>query len=560
MLALYQGRRRTLARHPPQVLPPTMRLSCTLALLGAAAAPSWAAGVTVQKAGLTVPAEYADDKGAAEKLFTTSYAAYQKFAFGHDELLPVSEGTSDTGENHGGWGASIVDAMSTMLVMGLDDLFVGAVNFTATVNFSVPAVPQSISVFETTIRWMGGLLSAYELSDFEHPILLEKATEVADKLAFAWIGDNAIPFNTMDFTKNAPVDFGATNIAQAGTLLLEWTALSKYTKNATYGELAQKSMLAIANLATPLPGLAPQVIDPVTTQFDGAYISWGSGSDSYFEYLLKFARYSNNADNTYIDTWKTAVDSSIHSLLKKSTVGNFSYLADQDDQGRILYIGSHLACFYAGNWLLGGKLLNNQTIIDIALGLNEGCWNTYAGTVTGIGPETFAFIGTDGNFTGGNPPSADQQAFYNEHGYYITNGVYIQRPEVLESNFHAWRVTGDTKYLDRAAGAIASFNEYLTARAGFAGLNDVNDPSAGLIDDMETFWFAEVLKYLYLTFDDPAHISLDDYVFNTECHPLVAPPALDSYAGSGKLIPQKKFTAHITGAPRPAASPKSLPS
>ncbi|KAJ7046058.1 glycoside hydrolase family 47 protein [Mycena alexandri] len=526
-----------------------MRLSCILALLGAAA-PSLA-GVTVQKPGLKVPAKYAADKAAAQKLFTTSWAAYQKFAFGHDELHPVSEGT---GDDLGGWGASLVDAMGTMLVMGLDDLFVGTLNFTAHVNFTVPPVPQDISVFETTIRWVGGLVSAYELSGFKYPILIEKAKEVADKLAFAWVGDNAIPFNTMDFTKNAPV-VGTTNIAQAGTLLLEWTALSTYTRNATYGELAQKSSLAVTKPATPLPGLAPQVIDPATGQFDDAYITWGGGSDSYFEYLLKFARYTNNKDTTYIDTWKTAVDSSIHTLLKKSTVGNWSYLADQDDQGLIRHVGSHLACFYAGNWLLGGKLLKNQTIIDIALDLNEGCWNTYAGTVTGIGPETFAFVGTDGNFTGGDPITADQQAFYNKHGYYITGSDYIQRPEVLESNFHAWRVTGDTKYLDRAAGAIASFNKYLTTTVAFACLNDVNDPSAGLIDDMESFWFAEVLKYLYLTFDDPSHISLDTHVWNTECHPLIAPPALNSYAGSGKLIPQKPFVAHTTGQPRPAVSP-----
>jgi mannosyl-oligosaccharide alpha-1,2-mannosidase len=69
---------------------------------------------------------------------------------------------------------------------------------------------------------------------------------------------------------------------------------------------------------------------------------------------------------------------------------------------------------------------------------------------------------------------------------------------VLESNFHAWRVTGDTKYLDRAAGAIASFNKYLPATVAFAGLNDVNSANGGLIDDMESFWFAEVLKYLYV--------------------------------------------------------------
>ena len=43
------------------------------------------------------------------------------------------------------------------------------------------------SVFETTIRYIGGFLSAYELSGEKFPILVEKAKEVADKMAFAWV-------------------------------------------------------------------------------------------------------------------------------------------------------------------------------------------------------------------------------------------------------------------------------------------------------------------------------------------------------------------------------------
>lgn len=115
---------------------------------------------------------------------------------------------------------------------------------------------------------------------------------------------------------------------------------------------------------------------------------------------------------------------------------------------------------------------------------------------TGIGPEVFAYISSDGNFTGGSPPNAEQLAFYNEHGYYITASDYVQRPEVLESNFYAYRVTGDSKYLDRAASAIASFNKFLKTPTGFVGLNDVNDIASTKIDDQESFWFAEVLKYL----------------------------------------------------------------
>lgn len=120
---------------------------------------------------------------------------------------------------------------------------------------------------------------------------------------------------------------------------------------------------------------------------------------------------------------------------------------------------------------------------------------------TGIGPETFAWISSDGNFTGGPDPAASDLAFYEKHGFYIFNGGsdYILRPEVLESNFYAWRVTGDTKYLDRAAAAAKSMREFLQVNNAFAGINNVNAANSGFIDDTESFFFAEVMKYLYVT-------------------------------------------------------------
>ncbi|KAF8887441.1 glycoside hydrolase, partial [Gymnopilus junonius] len=127
---------------------------------------------------------------------------------------------------------------------------------------------------------------------------------------------------------------------------------------------------------------------------------------------------------------------------------------------------------------------------------------------TGIGPETFAFISSDSNFTGSSI-SAEQLAFYSEHGYCITGSDCIDRPEVLESNFHAYHATGDQKHLDHAASAINSFNKFLKTSTGFVGINGINDPNMSKIDDTLSFWFAEVLKYLYLTFNGPNHTSLD---------------------------------------------------
>jgi mannosyl-oligosaccharide alpha-1,2-mannosidase len=118
---------------------------------------------------------------------------------------------------------------------------------------------------------------------------------------------------------------------------------------------------------------------------------------------------------------------------------------------------------------------------------------------TGIGPEAFAYVSQDGSFTGDSSasPSVDQLAFNKAHGFYITASQYILRPEVLESNFYAWRVTGEVKYLDRAAMSVKNFKNYLnTANGAWAGITDVNAKNSARIDNMESFWFAEVLKYL----------------------------------------------------------------
>ncbi|KAF8637898.1 hypothetical protein AX17_002521 [Amanita inopinata Kibby_2008] len=456
-------------------------------------------------------------------------------------------------DDRNGWGASIVDAMSTLQIMGLTDLFNEAVNFASNIDFSRSQTSSTVSVFETTIRYLAGLLSAYELSDAKFPVLLQKAQEVADKMAYAWVGNNAVPYGFLDFTNNSP-NIATSNIAEAGTLSLEWSTLSQYTNNQTYANLALGSVEHIANLAAPLPGLAAQGIDPGSGQFVGGYVSWGGGSDSYFEYLIKYARLSNTNNNLFADAWHTAVDSSIRTLLSVSTVGNHTYLADYDSSGRIRHVGSHLACFYGGNWLLGGQLLNNQTIVDIALRLTDACWNTYASTATGIGPEVFAWVAADGDYTGSSPPDARQLTFYAKNGFYITASDYILRPEVLESNFYAWRVTGDVKYYNRALSALQSFNRFLpVSGGGAAGLNDVDNAKTSKIDDTESFWFAEVMKYLFLTFDDPNHISLDDYVFNTEAHPLKAPPALPTY-GSRTMLPSKTFKPHKQKGAVPAIS------
>ncbi|KAI0688410.1 seven-hairpin glycosidase [Cytidiella melzeri] len=515
-------------------------------------------GALIQNPILILPPSAASHQQAVKNMFLTSYNAYKKFAWGHDDLTPVSKSFTDS---RNGWGATIVDSLSTLYIMGETELFEEAVNFTSQIDYNIDHTGSTTSVFETTIRYLGAALSAYELSGKKYPVLITKSKEVADKMSVAWVGANKMPFGEVDFNTSTP-QIATSNVAEAGTLTLEWSRLALYTGNDTYRQLAENSVREIASLPAPLPGLPGQGIDPATSTTVDSYVTWGGGTDSYLEYLIKYARITNTNDNFFADTWATAVDSSIRTLEVTSIVGNHLYLADQDESGNIVNVGSHLACFMAGNWLMGGRLLNNATIVNKALQLNDACWNTYASTATGIGPEAFAYFSNKGNNTGQDPTAADL-AFLQQHGFWVEDGApyYYIRPEVLESNFYAWRFTGDTKYLDRAASAIASFQKYLAAPVAFAGIWDVRNTTRSndnFIDDLESFWYAEVMKYLYLTFDDPLHISLDQWVFNTECHPYIAPPPKASY-GSGKLTsgPKLHLPFQSTG-PLPQVSPAPL--
>ncbi|KAG6896910.1 hypothetical protein C0992_005313 [Termitomyces sp. T32_za158] len=383
-----------------------------------------------------------------------------------------------------------------MYIMGLDDYFKEAVAHVSSVNFNTSQTDDTVSVFETTIRYLGGMLSAYELSNHQHPTLLEKSQHLGEKLIKAWTGDSDIPWSRLDFTSNKPVG-GASNIAEAGTLTMEFGTLSRHTKDPKYRELAERAARRIASQPAPLPGLPAQGVDPATGKPIGDYVTWGGGSDSYFEYLIKYPRLFSDTDDFFADNWRLAVDSSIKALLRISTSGKHAYLGDYDgDTKQIKHVSSHLECFHGGNWILGGSLLNNQTIVDIGLQLVDACWNIYASTATGIGPEGFAYIAEDGGYTGDDAPTANQLEFSAQYGFYPTASYYILRPEVLESNFYAWRHTGDPKFIARAASALDSFTKYLSLDGAYTGLWDVNNKNSTRINDMESFWFAEVLKYL----------------------------------------------------------------
>jgi mannosyl-oligosaccharide alpha-1,2-mannosidase len=97
---------------------------------------------------------------------------------------------------------------------------------------------------------------------------------------------------------------------------------------------------------------------------------------------------------------------------------------------------------------------------------------------------------------------------------------YILRPETIESYFVMWRLTHDQKYRDWGWEAVQALETHCKAPGGYSGIKNVYHANVLKDDVQQSFFLAETLKYLYLLFSDDELISLDEWVFNTEAHPL----------------------------------------
>jgi mannosyl-oligosaccharide alpha-1,2-mannosidase len=134
---------------------------------------------------------------AVKETFVHSWEGYKKHAWLQDEVTPVSGGYKN---GYGGRGATLVDTLDTLMIMGLDDEFTSALKAVSKIDFSTSA-DATLNLFETTIRYLGGLLSAYDLGKTKHHVLLDKATELGDMLYGAFDTPNRLPITHWDWSK-----------------------------------------------------------------------------------------------------------------------------------------------------------------------------------------------------------------------------------------------------------------------------------------------------------------------------------------------------------------------
>lgn len=136
-------------------------------------------------------------QNAVKEAFKHAWRGYKSNAWLQDELSPLSGGSRTT---FAGWAATLVDSLDSLVIMGLMDEFEEALQALEYIDFTTTESIQ-INVFETNIRYLGGLLGANDLTRGKYPVLLKKATEIADFLYGSFDTRNRMPQSRWEWTR-----------------------------------------------------------------------------------------------------------------------------------------------------------------------------------------------------------------------------------------------------------------------------------------------------------------------------------------------------------------------
>ncbi|HEY0049591.1 MAG TPA: glycoside hydrolase family 47 protein [Pyrinomonadaceae bacterium] len=408
--------------------------------------------------------------------FLHAWNGYKQYAWGHDDLKPLSKGYKD-------WYAepllmSPVDALDTMIVMG----FEREANKTREYIAANLSFDKDIYVknFEITIRLLGGLLSSYQLTKDKR--LLNLADDLGRRLLPAFDSPTGIPYMFVNL-KTGKVRNAVTNPAEAGTLLVEFGTLSKLTGKPVYYEKAKKALVETYKRRSKI-NLVGQRINVETGEWTNTNSSISAEIDSYYEYLLK--------------CWLLFGDEDCRKMWQEHIVAINKYLADETENGlwyghADMNTGKRKATVYGALDAFFPAVLALSGDVERAKRLQDSSYKMWI--LHGIEPEEF-----------------------NYKTMKVEGATYYLRPEIVESAYYLHQFTGDAKYLQMGERFFNDFRKYCRTEAGYATLKNVETKEK--MDVMESFVFAETFKYYYLLFTSPKEFRLKNVVFNTEAHPI----------------------------------------
>jgi mannosidase alpha-like ER degradation enhancer 2 len=445
--------------------------------------------------------------------FLHAWNGYQKYAWGHDDLRPLSKTYHD-------WYAqpllmTPVDALDTMVLMGLKSEAKTTRDYIAR-NLSFDK-DLDVQNFEITIRLLGGLLSGYQLTGDKR--LLNLAEDLGNRLLPVFNSPTGLPYRYVNL-KTGKVRGEVTNPAEAGTLLIEFGTLSKLSHKPVFYDKAKRALVEIYNRRSPI-GLVGTWINVETGKWTDTDSHISGAIDSYYEYLLK--------------CWLLFGDEDCHRMWLESIAAINKYLADEISRVPPSLPG---------------------TSPQRELWYGHADMNTGKRTATTYGAlDAFfpAVLVLSGDFKRAQELQASSFNMWNKHGiepeelnYQTMNVVspaYPLRPEIVESTYYLYRYSkneqarllksrrsarpdvearlwSDTADLYLIAGGSMwkDFVKYCRTDEGYAALKSVVTKEKS--DSMQSFVFAETFKYFYLLFASPKTPDFDKVIFNTEAHPI----------------------------------------
>ncbi|XP_043472173.1 ER degradation-enhancing alpha-mannosidase-like protein 3 isoform X2 [Leptopilina heterotoma] len=443
-------------------------------------------------------------KEEARDMFYHAYNAYMANAYPADELMPLSckgryrgsePNRGDIDSTLGNFSLTLVDTLDTLVVLGDFEEFENAVKLVIKdVTFDTDVI---VSLFETNIRMLGGLLSGHILAEYLQQRadimpwyrgeLLNFAKDLGYRFLPAFNTTTGIPYGRINLKygmKGVPLEVSReTCTACAGSMILEMAALSRLTGESIFENKAQKAMDVLWKMRHRGTDLMGSVLNVHSGDWVRRDSGVGAGIDSYYEYCLK--AYILLGDEKYLGRFNR------HYQAVMKYVSQGPMLLDvhmhRPNTNAKNFMDALLA-FWPGLQVLKGD-------IKPAVETHEMLYQVMQRH--NFIPEAF---------------TTDFQVHWGHHPL---------RPEFLESTYFLYRATGDHYYLGVGRKVLKSLQTYARVPCGYAAVSDVRTNKHD--DTMDSFVLSETFKYLFLLFAEPSAdlvLDLDEFLFTTEGHLL----------------------------------------
>ncbi len=456
---------------------PSLHRRRFLGLLGAAAGLGAAGVVNAPGASAAPPGSWLPVANDVRNQTRWAWRSYVDKAFGHDQIKPVSGGFEEFFVDGHPMGLTIVEALDTLWLMELDAELEEGLRWVRR-NLRVD-VDAPFQLFETNIRLLGGLLSAYHCT--RRPWLLELAGDLGDRLLPAFSSSpTGIPYRYVNLATGA-VSEPETNLAETGTYITEFGALSDWTGDRKYFDAAKRAFRVTFDNRSPLD-LLPYAVHAETGEWLNTTATVGPPADSYYEYLYDGWKLFGDAD---LKAW---YDTLVAGILNHQSemVGGHLWFAQVDAfTGAIVSrTQSELGSFFGGLLAEGGEVVEGKRYHD--------SWNVVQDRY-GVLPEGIDYTTLAATSKGNQ-----------------------LRPEFADAAFSLWLITHDELYRRRAKKHFDEMKRTSKVRYGFTILDDVttNPPVRG--DFCPGYWWSEQLKYYYLIFGDAKRFDYRDHYLSTE--------------------------------------------